>query len=265
MSPTASRALLPRIVRNLRPDRAWRILRGGRMSYLKYATNGMLGAEVYADLARRAATTEDLPFVEIGAAAGTGTIALAWGFAKAGHRSRIYSIERCEGGSRARFGGYQDNLEILERNLTRFGVRDRVELYTQDLTLPTANEFLSRLPGDTLAGFMHDADGRLDRDFAIFWPRTVAGGLIIVDDCIDSPDLAQLMAERGAGGRKYYVTAAGWQVILAAGLVSDVERLGSTVFARRAAGGRLDDALVGQIGRAADAAGEAFDQAADAA
>jgi hypothetical protein len=29
---------------------------------------------------------------------------------------------------------------------------------------------------------MHDADGRLDRDFLVFWPLLRPGGLIIIDD-----------------------------------------------------------------------------------
>lgn len=221
------------VVRNLRPDRALHHLRHPWFSALKARTNGMLTVEIYRAIYNRAAVLPDMPFVEIGAASGTATIAIASAYDRTGKRSKILAVEKCHGGSRRQYGGYTENLAILKRNLSQYGVSDKVVLFTGNLYHETASSLLEMVENQAIAGFMHDADGRLDRDFALFWPRTIDGGVIIVDDCPAELDLEHLIRTRGSSGRKFYMAAVAWAIIRDAGLVDRIERMGTTIFARK--------------------------------
>ncbi len=149
--------------------------------FLAKSTNGMLSPFVYREIYNQTIKLPDLPFVEVGAALGTGTIALARAYKDSGKSSKIISVEKCVGGSRSEYSSEQ-NLRLLERNLDRFNVRDRVSLYTKKLELESGDEIWNLIDSPQIAGFLLDADGRLDRDFKLFWPRTVPEGLIVVDD-----------------------------------------------------------------------------------
>jgi len=257
---SATRPLWRRILRNLRPARARRIIAHPRFAWLTYRTNGMLWPDVYAEVHRRLIAVPDLPFVEVGAASGTGTIAMAWAYSKAGHQAKIVAVEKCEGGSRDRFGDFDDNLATLNDNLARYGCSQHVRLFTDRLSLDSRDTLLQAIGGSTISGFMHDADGRLDRDFDLLWPLTIDGGLIIVDDCLARAELGELLAEKGSSGRKFFMTAAGWKVIVAAGLVEQATRIDSTVFAVKPAGSGLT-VPTEEIRSAIDQAAQDYDQA----
>jgi hypothetical protein len=66
---------------------------------LKLSTGGLLNPLVYQRLCRLVGPLPDLPFVDIGAAGGSATIALARGYARSGKRSPILAIEKCRGGT----------------------------------------------------------------------------------------------------------------------------------------------------------------------
>ena len=193
----------------------------------------MLHPRVYASLHREARSLSDKPFVEIGAAAGSATIALAWGYRDAGHESRIVAIERCQAGSRARYGGFKDNLAILTRNLDKHHVRDRVNLVTQALTADSAKDLVDQFRIEAISGFMHDADGHLDRDFSIFWPLTEPGGLIVVDDYLTAPELAAKATAGHRALRKYRLTRTLLEMLIDRGLFVPVGRIGHTCFGRK--------------------------------
>ena len=80
-----------------------------RISMMKLRTRGMLNPKTYKALYEEVRALPDLPFVEVGAASGAGTISIGWAFADSGKRAKILSVEKCEGGSRTRYGGYSDN------------------------------------------------------------------------------------------------------------------------------------------------------------
>jgi len=61
-------------------------------------------------------------------------------------------------------------------------VADRIRLFPRALDATNATEVLAMIHTPKIAAFMHDADGRIDRDFELFWPRLVENGLIVIDD-----------------------------------------------------------------------------------
>jgi predicted O-methyltransferase YrrM len=206
---------------------------------LKLSTGGLLNPLVYRQLYRLAGSLPDLPFVDIGAAGGTGTIALAHGYARAGKRSPILAVEKCRGGTRLDYGGYEDNLARLERNLRRFRVRHRVTLVTEELGADAAGRMAPVLGGSRLAGFLHDADGRLDRDFGLFWELVVPGGLIVVDDDADRPEFKPVSARHPDGGTKCLLTFELLNVLRASGHFEEFARVGDTAFGRKPAASDL--------------------------
>lgn len=252
-----------RSARTLAAD-AWRLARFGRIERLRRATGGMLETRTYRALYKAARAAPDLDMVEIGAASGTGTIALAWGYRDQGHRSRILAVEKCEGGSRTRLGGHADNLAILTGNLARFGVSDTVHLFTERLDLNRADDVYARIQTDEIAGFIHDADGRLDRDFTLFWERTVPGGLIVVDDYDDLPQFCPFSDEWPDGGTKMLTTYRLLNKLIDWGLFAPERTLGRTVFGRKPVGAtfaafsqaRCDEIVAGIMAERAAALGE---------
>lgn len=157
-------------------------LRYGRFARMQRATDGMLSPAVYKMIYERAKAAPDLDTIEVGGAGGSGSIAFAWGKIDAGHASRHIVVEKLEGGSRRRYGGFEDNLARFERHLREWGAEEKVELFPHWLTRDNSADLLARVRTGTIAGFMLDADGRLDRDFALFLPIVEPEGFIIVDD-----------------------------------------------------------------------------------
>jgi precorrin-6B methylase 2 len=157
-----------------------------RFQALKKLTDGMLDSQVYRRLHDEILTLPDLDVVEIGAASGTGSIAIAWALREASRKSKLVVVEKCERGSRDDTGGYEANLSVMEKNWARFGVTDHIRLFPHQISLKNGHEVLDLVKSGDIAAFMHDADGRIDRDFFHFWPRLIDGGLIVVDDVEDA-------------------------------------------------------------------------------
>jgi predicted O-methyltransferase YrrM len=157
-------------------------LRTPRFYKLKQQTNGMLNPMIYRKMYNLIYKLPDLDIVEIGGAAGSASIAMGLALKESGKSSHLLVIERCEGGSRVKYGGYQDNYKIITENFRRFDVEEKIILYPHEITLDTGKEAISFIKTTEIAAFLHDADGRLDRDFFLFWPLLRPGGLIIIDD-----------------------------------------------------------------------------------
>jgi predicted O-methyltransferase YrrM len=157
-------------------------IRTPRFYALKEQTHGMLNPMSYKKIYGLVYRLPNLDLVEIGGAAGTASIAMALAMQESGKSARLIVIERCEGGSRTKYGGYRENLKIITDNFRKFSVEDTIILYPHEIALETRKEVLSLIKTPEIAAFMHDADGRLDRDFLIFWPLLRPGGLIIIDD-----------------------------------------------------------------------------------
>jgi hypothetical protein len=140
---------------------------------IKFRANGMLDPLVYAEINRWASSVE-ADIVEIGTAHGAATISAALGL-PAGFRVR--TVERMNGGSRARYGGPEENIRIIHANLARFGVTDKVRLHvgSVDVVAPEMGE-------EPIGMLILDADGCIDRDFRLFYDRLVPGAPIVIDD-----------------------------------------------------------------------------------
>ncbi len=155
---------------------------GYRFHVLKKLTDGMLDSQVYRRLHHEVRQQPDLDIVEIGAATGTASVAMGWALKERRRKSKVIVVEKCERGSRARKGGYEQNVSIIQTNWKRFGVDRQLCLYPHGISLKNGHEVLDLISTPQIAGFVHDADGRIDRDFFLFWPRLREGGFIVVDD-----------------------------------------------------------------------------------
>ena len=197
---------------------------------LKLATAGMLPARVYCEIYRRTCQLPDLDIVEIGAGSGAATIAMAWALRTTARNAKIVSVEKCEGGSRLDYGDRATNLNLLETHLVQFGVRDRVELYPHALTPEGGPELMTRIRTGQIGALVHDADGRIDRDFALFWPHLRPGGLIIIDDYENRPSFQRISPSSPDGGTKSLVTFRLLNQFMRWGLVTRSRVVGNTYF-----------------------------------
>lgn len=185
---------------------ALRRLQYGRFQDMRMRTNGMLRPRVYKHLYEAIGRSPDLDVVEVGAGSGASSIALGWAFEDNRRKSKLIVIEKCEGGSRTLYGDYCDNYNILTANLQKYAICDYIRLYPKHLAFENKEEVHSLIQTEHIAGLIHDADGRIDRDFAIFWPRLVPGGLIIIDDYENKPRFRPLSARSPSGGTKKLLT-----------------------------------------------------------
>jgi len=174
--------------------------------HLKMQTDGMLSPRVYERLYRAVCDLPDLDIVEVGGAAGAASIAIAWAMQDTGKRSKLIVVEKLEGGTRSDYGSYEENLMRIKRHFEEFRVHDHIVLYPHELTLEDGHEALDLISTNHIAAFIHDADGRLDRDFQLFWPRLVPGGLIVVDDYREFKRFKPISERHPQGGIKRLLT-----------------------------------------------------------
>jgi len=156
-----------------------------RFKRLKKQTRGMMHYDAYMRFYEEVLQFPDLDVVEVGGAGGAGSISLAWGLRDSGKSSRVLVVEKCRGGSRTAGGTYKANLDALMDRFGEFGVRDFVQVFPHSLTFENAHEAVAMLGTEQISALVHDADGRIDRDFLFFWPLLIDGGLIVVDDYDD--------------------------------------------------------------------------------
>lgn len=204
-------------------------LRYPRFYRLQQQTPGMLRPKVYKTMCDLCARLPDLDIIEVGGAAGAGSIAIAWAIKDAGKQSHVITVEKCEGGSRAA-QGYATNLDTITHNFQHFGVEKHIRLYPHALTFENASEVFALIETQELAAFIHDADGRLDRDFTLFWPRLVAGGLIMVDDYANRVNYQPLSDRYPQGGVKKVMTYRLLNQIVEWGLFEPHLTIGDTIF-----------------------------------
>src|SRR5918996_792777 len=154
----------------------------GRFAVMAATTSGMLSPATYRRIHQRVLDAPDLDFIEVGAAGGSVTVAMGWALKESGKSSSVVAVEKCEGGSRDRYGDFDDNFVRLNHHLQMFGMSDRVRLFTDTLREENGHDVLAIVRSEQISGFVHDADGRIERDFAFFLPRLHDAGFIIIDD-----------------------------------------------------------------------------------
>ena len=156
----------------------------GRFVWMGLQTEGLLGADVYEAIHRTFLddAVGDHDVVELGGASGSASIAIAWALQERQRGGKLVVVEKFEGGTRAKFGGYDENYERFQNFVKRYGVADRIRLFPDYLTMENSSEMLELVGTSQIGGLMLDADGHIFRDFAIFWERLVPGAPIVIDD-----------------------------------------------------------------------------------
>ena len=166
----------------------------------------MLAAHVYAELYNVARIAPDLDIVEVGAGGGAGSVSVALALVDAGKKSHLITVEKCEGGSRSKYGGRNENLLWLEQVFKDFGVADRIKIFAERLSLENGRKVQSLIETDRISCLIHDADGRIDRDFTLFFPLLIDGGYVIIDDYVEKADFKPISMEFPFGGTKGLIT-----------------------------------------------------------
>jgi hypothetical protein len=161
------------------------LLPDGRFKVLQRHVGGMLEWRTYRRIYEMLTRQPDLDAVEIGAARGAGSIAAAWAFRDLGRKGKLIVVEKFEGGSRAADGTLTENLSRAKRLFRQFGVADHIRIFPEYLTLKNGADAQALIATEQISAVIHDADGRIDRDFFLFWPRLVDGGFILADDYED--------------------------------------------------------------------------------
>ena len=156
----------------------------GRFLWMRMQTEGLLSPEHYKAIHKfflgHAIGEHDI--VEIGGASGSASIAIGWAIKERRSRANLLVVEKFEGGTRERFGGYDENYQRFQEFTRRYGVADRIRLFPDYLTMENGQQVLDMVGTEKIGGMMLDADGHIHRDFAIFWERLAPGAPIVIDD-----------------------------------------------------------------------------------
>lgn len=208
---------------------------------VKKACNGMLPTEVYSMIYEAACSAHETLFVEVGTAHAAGTVSLAMGLRDSGRNGKVYTFEKIVGGSREAFGGMDENIEIIKRNLKAFGVDELVHLTIGDVA-----ETAGVVPDDISIGLLClDADGAIDRDFGLFFDRLAAGAPIIIDDLRDHTRIKRLgrsgLSHRLLVDQKHRLTFRLIEVFRRYGLVEGGEIHGTDTWFGYKGAGRFAD------------------------
>jgi predicted O-methyltransferase YrrM len=201
---------------------------------------GMMTPSAYAQLDRMVAAAGPGDVIEVGGATGAGSVVIGRAMAAAGSAGRLVVVERCEGGSRSEHGGRDENLARIEAHLARFGVGDRTVVWPHELTFENGDEVLALAADRPLAGLVHDADGRIDRDFALFWSHLEPGAFIVVDDYEPEPRFRPVTERHPFGGMKGHITYRLLEAFVEWGLFERVIQVRATVFGRKPVGASFE-------------------------
>lgn len=206
---------------------------------IKQKCNGMLSAEMYQRIYEYAAKAPAGNFIEIGAAHGAATVCLGLAL---GEKSNfhVYSVEKIIGGSRDQFGGFSENKKTLEKNLAYFGVENHVELILEDVK----SAALKIPSGPPFSLMILDADGRINRDFGLFFDKLMPGAIVIIDDVSPGVRIKPLVKKFDVHqvkiDQKHRISSLLLDVFCRHGLVEG-ELVGTTFFGKKLSGGKFSD------------------------
>lgn len=194
------------------------------------AANGMLPQEVYQRLFAVTQDLEEGPIVEIGTAHAAATIAIGLGCKAFAKTHPITTVDLFGGrfSSRRAYGDTDRNYQIVMQNLAQAGLTDLVTVFKGSsvdfAASPQCPQRLSML--------MLDADGRIDRDFLLFYTKLPAGGLIVIDDA-DADVFLSFNADREAYvDLKHRITHLLVAALQENGYIRDLEMVANTLFCR---------------------------------
>ena len=156
----------------------------GRFLWMRMQTEGLLSPEHYEAIHKFflgcAVCEHDI--VEIGGASGSASIAIGWALKERHSKAKLIVVEKFEGGTREKFGGYDENYKRFQEFTRRYGIADRIKLFPDYLTMENAQQVLDMVSSKKIGGMMLDADGHIHRDFAIFWEHLATSAPIVIDD-----------------------------------------------------------------------------------
>lgn len=158
------------------------VWRFGRFTVLQWDTDGLLSPEVYLAIYDTFRAVDHHDVIEIGGAGASASIAICWAMQDARRNAKLIVIEKCEGGTRTKYGDYQTNLDRYWAAAKRNGVSDRIDLFPEYLTLENGEQVHNKVTTERLGGLMIDADGQIHRDFWLFWKRLAPKAPIVIDD-----------------------------------------------------------------------------------
>lgn len=150
---------------------------------IKKDCNGMLSPLVYKKIYDTTKEVKDGVIVEVGTAHGASSVSIATAIKDENKNKTIsfFSIEKAVGGSREKYGGINENTEIIRKNFEQYNVSQIIKLLIGDV-----ESVYKKIPDDKkIELLVLDADGAIDRDFRIFFNRMQKGSMIIVDDYED--------------------------------------------------------------------------------
>lgn len=201
-----------------------------RFYNLRKSTNGMLLPLVYKKIYNLHYQLPDLDIIEVGGATGAGSIAIAWALKEAKKHSKLIVVEKCKGGTRTDIGGYDENLKLIQSHFEQFGVHEQIILFPHELTFDNGKKATALVKSPEIAAFIHDADGRLDRDFFLFYPLLQPGGLIVIDDYANEAKYKPISERHPQGGAKSVITYRLLNQIIEWGLFETTHKIGKTIF-----------------------------------
>ncbi|MFQ3578087.1 MAG: hypothetical protein SNJ52_03640 [Verrucomicrobiia bacterium] len=168
------------------------LLPKGRFKVLQRYVGGMLEWRTYRRIYDELKSRPDLDAVEVGAARGAGSIAAAMAYRDLRRRGRLIVVEKLERGSRSADGTYMQNLNAIESLFAAFKVTRHIQLYPKHITMKNGEEVVRLIRTGQLSALIHDADGRLDRDFFHFGPFLIDDAFVLIDDYEDRLDAKTL-------------------------------------------------------------------------
>ncbi len=141
----------------------------------------MLTPEVYEAIYQCAVSIPGGNLVEIGAAHGAATVALAHGLRQSGLGGKVYCFETGNPMEHAAYArSNKGNLKILAERLRDFQVESLVATVSKHIS--EAKTEVDEIYEARIGLLMIDADGVLDRDLRLFYNALLPGAMVIIDD-----------------------------------------------------------------------------------
>ncbi len=160
---------------------------------LKETTNGMLAASIYRKMYKLSLEQCRGPIIDIGVGQGPSSIVFALGVAHSGRSDKVHVIDQFE---QVRVGPHkysmtdlpdgcrEANTEVFKNHMKAYGVEGITDVHPG-----RTDEVHGDFGEDVMADILSiDADGNIDRDFALYFDKVLLGGWIIVDDYADFID-----------------------------------------------------------------------------
>jgi hypothetical protein len=197
------------------------------------SANGMLPAEVYCKIFDSIKSLSGEPILEIGTAHGAATISLGLGAKRYDTKHKIVTADLFGGrfSSRRAYGDTDQNFKIVIDNLARAGISEDVHVFKGSSEELAKSEYCPQ----SISMLMLDADGRIDRDFLLFYPKVKEGGIIVIDDADPGIYLSLNFDGEAYVDLKHRITSLLAKAFHQAGFISDLEMVSNTLFCRSTA------------------------------